>query len=152
MNRTNAGSLHSTTTKWLSFSLAMSFFDMVPGGKTMTGFIRTGVIGSVMRRTLPRQKHFVNILLLLGHVGVNVPNMAFKQNIGRRLKTARVNKGLTQAHLAKRAGMSQDWVCSIERGHRRPDLTTLMQLAKALSVSLDYLCGQNTRIKHAKGN
>ena len=67
--------------------------------------------------------------------------MESKKALGLSVKQHLKAAGLTQVQLAKAAGLSGDWVCAIERGHRRPDLCTLMHLAHALRVSLDDLCG-----------
>lgn len=73
--------------------------------------------------------------------------MDSKQALGEKVKAARNMAGMTQVQLAKKAGLSGDWVCSIERGHRRPDLCTVMHIAHALQITLDELVG-NGKVNH----
>lgn len=57
--------------------------------------------------------------------------MAFKE----RLKTARVDAGLTQVELAQKIGVTARTIQNYELGGRRPkNYTTVEQLAKALGV------------------
>src|SRR5690554_5098167 len=53
-----------------------------------------------------------------------------------RLRTAR---SLTQQELARRAGMRQPRIAELERGDGNPRLDTLVRLAGALGVPLEYL-------------
>ena len=53
---------------------------------------------------------------------------------GTRLRELRAQRGLTQAQLARRAGLSRPFLSTLERGHRhRPDL--IPALARALGVT-----------------
>ena len=45
-------------------------------------------------------------------------------------------RGLTQAALAERAGLSLAYIGRLETGHYDPQLSTLRRLAKALKVSI----------------
>lgn len=60
-------------------------------------------------------------------------------DIGERLAELRTTAGLTQAELAAVLGVSGDKVRTIEVGLRRPSAWTLLQLSRALGVSLDRL-------------
>lgn len=51
------------------------------------------------------------------------------------IKRARIDKGLTQAELAKKLGMSPSYIGQYESGNRRPKPETLMKIAEALGVS-----------------
>lgn len=55
------------------------------------------------------------------------------------LKSTREDKGLTQAQLAERAGLSLDGIRALEQGLRRPSANTLRRLAIALQVNPDEL-------------
>lgn len=55
--------------------------------------------------------------------------------IGERMRQVRLQRGLTQADLAKLAGMSATTVSRIERGRLVPHQHTLQHLATALEVS-----------------
>jgi transcriptional regulator with XRE-family HTH domain len=57
--------------------------------------------------------------------------------VGRNVRRARIEKGLTQEELAERAGTSQFYVSSLEAGRRNPTVVTVATLAQALGV--DYL-------------
>jgi transcriptional regulator with XRE-family HTH domain len=66
------------------------------------------------------------------------------QMIGRRIREARLKRGLTQAQLAallpgERAGKPR--VCRYEKGTRRPSLEDLILIADALGVTLCHLIG-----------
>jgi transcriptional regulator with XRE-family HTH domain len=52
-----------------------------------------------------------------------------------RLKELRRERGLTQAGLAKAAGLSLDGIRQLEYGRREPGYDTLQRLAKALGIS-----------------
>jgi transcriptional regulator with XRE-family HTH domain len=54
--------------------------------------------------------------------------------IGERLKRQRTRRALTQAELAKRAGVTTATVARIERDEIEPRMTTLRKLAQALEV------------------
>lgn len=58
--------------------------------------------------------------------------------VGRRLREARVQAGLSQRQLAFE-GCSPAYVCRIEAGERTPSLQLLRELGRRLDVSEDYL-------------
>lgn len=53
-----------------------------------------------------------------------------------QLVRIRLDRGLTQAELARKAGMQQSTVARLERGHGNPSLHTLLAIAKALNANL----------------
>ena len=55
--------------------------------------------------------------------------------VGRNVEQIRREKGLTQEQLAEISGFSQQYISSLERGHRNPTIVTLYELAIALGVS-----------------
>jgi transcriptional regulator with XRE-family HTH domain len=55
------------------------------------------------------------------------------------LRAIRLEKGLTQQALAKKAGMSYTFLSNVERGKADPSLTTLKRLAAALGVTVSQL-------------
>jgi transcriptional regulator with XRE-family HTH domain len=61
------------------------------------------------------------------------------RQMGKRLKTLRTKKKLSQAALAQRAGLSREYVNKIEAGRYDPPLSTLNTLAKALGVTVTEL-------------
>jgi transcriptional regulator with XRE-family HTH domain len=80
--------------------------------------------------------------------------MNLQATVGIRVKQARLKRKLTQEGLGKKSGLSGDWVCAIERGHRGSDVHTLMKLASALGVTVDWLTEvdkkQNGKLKRKK--
>ena len=60
-------------------------------------------------------------------------------NLAQRLKQLRAEKGLTQAALARRAGVTLSYIGRLEIGRHDPQLSTLQKLAKALRVTMAEL-------------
>lgn len=56
-----------------------------------------------------------------------------------RIQELRKKKGLTQHDLATELGISSSTIGMYEQGRRDPDTKTLLRLASALNVSVDYL-------------
>lgn len=65
--------------------------------------------------------------------------MDTKESFGKNLKKIRSAKGLTQAELAEKAQISPQMVSSYEKMKKDPSLTSAVNLANALGVSLDSL-------------
>ena len=59
--------------------------------------------------------------------------------IGRRIKIARINAGFTQERLSDLVDLSPSHMSNIETGTTRVSLTALVNLANALSVTVDDL-------------
>ena len=55
-------------------------------------------------------------------------------NLGKNLRTARKQLGLTQEEVASRSGVQAAEVSRIEAGKRDPQVSTLLRLAKAVEV------------------
>jgi len=62
-----------------------------------------------------------------------------RSQFGKRLRSLRKQRGLTQESLAEALGVSVDLVSMIERGLRAPSFDTLERLADALSVQVSAL-------------
>ena len=60
-------------------------------------------------------------------------------DLGRRIRKQRTQHGWTQEALAERVNVSTSFVGHVERGTRKASLETLVAMANALDVSLDYL-------------
>ena len=52
-----------------------------------------------------------------------------------RLRKARQAKGMTQAEVAKKAGISENHYAQIERAEKNPTVSTFKSLIKAIGVS-----------------
>lgn len=72
-------------------------------------------------------------------------------SLGLRLQTAREKLGLTEEMVAKAANMRVRYYVSIEDDEiERPTPMTLQKLADALSVSMDYLLGNEKDVETLK--
>ena len=61
--------------------------------------------------------------------------------VGSKLKRLRLQRGLTQAELAKRSKLHRIYVAQIEGETKTPSLRALERIAKALRVKLTDLLG-----------
>ena len=68
--------------------------------------------------------------------------------IGKRIKIARINAEMTQEHLADLANLSPSHMSNIETGSTKVSLTTIVNIANALSVTVDDLLCDN--LVHAR--
>jgi transcriptional regulator with XRE-family HTH domain len=60
-------------------------------------------------------------------------------SVGERIKKRRNELGWTQDALAQKAGISKSFLSDLENGKRNVGADTLYDIARALSLSLDYL-------------
>lgn len=60
-------------------------------------------------------------------------------NIGQAIQLARSKRKLSQAALAKQAGISVSYLSLLERGRRDPPLSTLQRIAAALVMPVEIL-------------
>jgi transcriptional regulator with XRE-family HTH domain len=63
--------------------------------------------------------------------------------VGQRVKQRRRELGMSQDALAKRAGISKSFLSDLETGKRSLGAETLLDLARAMDLSLDYLMTGN---------
>ncbi len=59
--------------------------------------------------------------------------------LGKRIRSERRARGLTQEQLAEKVDLSTTYIGFIERGERTMTLNTLTTIANELHVSVDYL-------------
>ena len=59
--------------------------------------------------------------------------------VGERIRKRRNELGWTQDVLAQKAGVSKSFLSDLENGKRKVGADTLYDIARALSLSLDYL-------------
>lgn len=64
------------------------------------------------------------------------------ENLGKRIREERLKKGLTQEQLAEKVDISLNFMSLIENG-KNMSVQTLINLANALDVSIDYLLNEN---------
>ncbi|MFF2653576.1 helix-turn-helix domain-containing protein [Streptomyces sp. NPDC058045] len=70
---------------------------------------------------------------------------ALAASIGRAIRQARQDAGLTLRDVAKRAGMSQPFLSQLENGRSMPSLMTLHKVAAALGATAHGLLAQGER-------
>ncbi|WP_350278876.1 helix-turn-helix domain-containing protein [Kribbella sp. HUAS MG21] len=56
--------------------------------------------------------------------------------MGATVRDARVRQGLTQAELARRAGVSREWLVRLERGAPRLELQLVLDTLAAVGLTL----------------
>jgi transcriptional regulator with XRE-family HTH domain len=61
------------------------------------------------------------------------------QLFGSAVKTARLEKGLSQEQLAAKSGLDRTYISGVERGARNPSLKSAQRIANALGKSLPVL-------------
>lgn len=60
-------------------------------------------------------------------------------SFGSKIRTLRIEKKLTQEELSVQIGVTRNFISKIETANAIPSLETVIKLAIALNVSLDYL-------------
>lgn len=70
-------------------------------------------------------------------------------DLGRRVRRQRNLLNLTQAELAEKIGVSTSFVGHMERGSRKASLDTMVDLANALGLGLDYLLASSLNTESA---
>lgn len=71
---------------------------------------------------------------------------------GQRLKQVRERRGLTQDQLARKAGLTAVQISHFETGVKpSASAVTLVKLADALSVSIDFLLGRTAELQAVGG-
>jgi len=71
-------------------------------------------------------------ILEAGTVRSGVPTAPAPSDMGQRLRQRRLDAGLTQQELARRAGVRLETISRLENGHRYPALHTLHALLGVL--------------------
>ena len=64
-------------------------------------------------------------------------------SIGRKIRDARKNAGMTQVELAKATNLSRSYIGDIEKDRYNPSVSTLQAIANALGVSPGELMGSD---------
>jgi len=67
--------------------------------------------------------------------------MDFAQQLGRRIRRARAERGMTQSDLAHGARVGANYIPRLERGELVPSVEAAFRIARALGLSLDEMCG-----------
>ena len=61
------------------------------------------------------------------------------EELGKKIKNLRIEKGLTQENLAEYVGCNTSHISNIENSYTKLSLNVLLAVANALNVSVDYL-------------
>jgi transcriptional regulator with XRE-family HTH domain len=72
---------------------------------------------------------------------MNLNDRRFLQEIGARVRDARIARRLTQAQLGDACRLHRTFIGSVERGERNAALLSLRRIAAALRVPLAELIG-----------
>ncbi len=62
-----------------------------------------------------------------------------QQRFANRVKRRRLQIGLTQDKVAKKTGLTREYIARLEQGIHDPSLSVLVKLAKVLKVKVDKL-------------
>ena len=62
-----------------------------------------------------------------------------RKALGKRIRTERSKRNLTQEQLAEAVGVSTTYIGFVERGERTVTLEKLIDIANVLHVSIDFL-------------
>lgn len=65
--------------------------------------------------------------------------------VGIRIKVRRRQLKISQVHLAETTGLSVPYISLVENGRKHPSLYAIIQITKALDLSLDYLLGLSSK-------
>jgi len=69
--------------------------------------------------------------------------MVMPETLGERIQNALDVRGMTQADLARKSGLSTGLIAQIVSGRTKdPKFTNVVKIARALDVSLEYLAGR----------
>lgn len=60
-------------------------------------------------------------------------------NLGKSIQTCRMQRGFSQAELARRAGISVSYLSMLENSKRDPTISTVEKVATALGVPIEIL-------------
>jgi transcriptional regulator with XRE-family HTH domain len=76
---------------------------------------------------------------------MNLDAAAFLRDLGDRIRSRRVGRGLTQAQLAEQCSLHRTFIGSVERGERNVSVLNLRTIARALRVPLADLFTSPTK-------
>ena len=78
--------------------------------------------------------------------------MENSEQFGKRLKSIRIQRELSQEELAFKCNMQQSHIGQIERGQKNPTLDTLIKISNGLNISLTELLDFDTNVKNENTN
>ena len=96
--------------------------------------------GSAISRSLGRVVRYTIISVFgIGRLQRSTEENVAMLTVGDRIKHRRLELGLSQDDLAQRAGISKSFLSDLERGKRSIGAETLLDLGRAMGLSLDRL-------------
>jgi len=66
--------------------------------------------------------------------------------VGKRLKEARIKKGMSQEELGNLLGVSKVSICGYEKGTRTPTMENFLDLIEILNLEPDYVLGRDKTV------
>lgn len=67
--------------------------------------------------------------------------------VGKRIKSARLEKRFTLEKLSENIGISRNFLWEIEAGRKAPAIQTLYNIGKELNLSVDFILGLSNNVK-----
>ena len=77
--------------------------------------------------------------MILYKILLNSKKMGIKQELGKKIKRIRLEKGYTQDKLSEMIDISSVFLGQIERGERSLSIKTLSRIVKFTGASTDYI-------------
>lgn len=68
--------------------------------------------------------------------------MTSEEELGKRIKEFRIDKGMTLQEFAEKTGLTKGYLSKIEKAKKAPPVSTLLTLAKALNISISDIFGE----------
>ena len=68
--------------------------------------------------------------------------MVEETELGKIIQQYRINKGLTLQELADKSGLTKGYLSKIEKAKKAPPVSTLINLAKALNITISEVFGE----------
>lgn len=72
-------------------------------------------------------------------------NRIINKDIGKRIAKFRRKAGMTQVQLAKKVGLTENWIQQIEYGNTEPSVAKLIIFAEALGITVNDLLTDSDR-------
>jgi len=76
-----------------------------------------------------------------------VPRAVKQPGLGHRLAACRLQRGLSQASVARVAGLNPSYLSRLERGQIQPTVATAMRIARAMKMSINDLVGPSPAVR-----
>ena len=91
----------------------------------------------------------IEALLQAADLQKKMENTWFRQALGTRLRSLRIERQIEQTKLATDAGMTNSNLCKIEMGQRYMTLRDIVALCRAMGIPPDELMPKKEEPEHA---